>query len=149
MWNFRCSAKGAVLCSSFKMYAALILFSLLFCFATICSKRICKSHFFLKFQVLRERTIVFASFPEHSVYSKFEMFSVAILGFLFWFHLLEHPLYGNLEMFGVLILGFLCWFTATYPKSMCKSNLFFVILGAPQRKKHYCVFRGVPCIERF
>ena len=36
----------------------------------------CKSHF----QVLRERTIVIATFPEHPVYSNFEMFSVLILG---------------------------------------------------------------------
>ena len=66
----------------------------------------CKSHF----QVLRERTIVIATFPEHPVYSNFEMFSVLILGPSFWF-------------------------AVAYPKSMCKSNLVFVNLGALRRKK--------------
>ena len=59
----------------------------------------------MKFQVLRERTNVIASFPRYPVYIDFEMFSVLILGFLFWF-------------------------VMTYSKSMCKSNLFFVILAS-------------------
>ena len=75
-------------------------------FLFIYSKQMCKSHF----QVLRERTIVIATFPEHPVYSNFEMFSVLILGPSFWF-------------------------AVAYPKSMCKSNLVFVNLGALRRKK--------------
>ena len=66
--------------------------------------------FCFKFQVLRKRTNVIGSFPEHPVYSNFEMFSVLILGPSFWF-------------------------TVAYPKSMCKSNLVFVNLGALRRKK--------------
>ena len=89
------------ICSSFEMYAVLILF-----FLFIYSKKMCKSHF----QLLRERIIVVATFP-------------------------EHPAYSNFEMFSVLILGLLFWFVVTYPKSMCKSNLFFVNLGALRRKK--------------
>ena len=127
--------------------------------------------------MLLERTNVIASFPEHPVYSNFEMFSALILEFLFWL-------------------------VVTYPKRMCKINLFFVILGVPRRKndtasfswstRHkaiskclvswfyffyfhfplftqntpvkvifswnlgaprkeqcYCIFRGAPCIQQF
>ena len=70
--------------------------------------------------MLRKKTNIIASFPERSVY-------IAI------------P-----KCFGVLILGFLFWFAMTYPKSMCKRNSFFVILGAPRRKKRYCFFREHP-----
>ena len=92
-------------------------------------QRECVKVTFLKFQVLRERTNLIASFPKYPVYIDFEMFSVLILGFLFWFDFPEHPVYDNFERFSVLILGFLFRFVVTYSKSMCKSNLFFVILA--------------------
>ena len=122
-WNFRCSAKGSVLDSSFKMYAVLILFFLNFVLQVFTQRERVKVTF-LKFQVLREWTNVIASFPQHFAYSSFKMFSVLILGFSFWF-------------------------VMTYPKSMCKSNLFFVILGAPGMKKRYCFLCGAPCIWKF
>ena len=116
-WNFRCSAKGAVLYSSLKLYVVLILFLLIL---HLLKEGVYKS-VFLKFQVLRERSNVITSFLEHLVYSNFKMFSVLILGFSFSF-------------------------VVTYPKSMCKSNLYFVILCAPGRKQRYCSFCGAPCI---
>ena len=105
------------------MYAVLILFFLLL--FILFFQRFSQIFFtqivtFLKFQVLREKTNITASFTEHSVY-------IAI------------P-----KCFGVLILGFLFWFAVTYPKSMCKSNSYFVISGAPRRKKRYCFFREHP-----
>ena len=125
----------------------LFLFYFLYYFVLqLFTQRECVKSFFLKYQVLRERTNVKASFPEQLVYSNFETFSVPILGFLVWFDFPEHPVYGNFEMFRVLILGFLFWFVVTYTKSMCKSDSFFVILGAPRRKNRYCFFHGVLCI---
>ena len=74
--------------SILKMYSFLILV-FLFWFTTIHSKwftqRECVKVTLLKFQVLRERTNVIASFPEHLIYSNFEMFSVLALGVLLWF----------------------------------------------------------------
>ena len=91
-------------CSSFKMYAVLILFFHKFV-SQLFIQQECIKVTFLKFQVLRERTNLIASFPKYPVYIEFEMFSVLILGFLFWF-------------------------VVTYSKSMYKSNLFFVILAS-------------------
>ena len=116
-------------CSSFKMYAVLILFFHYFV-SQLFTQRECVKVNFLKFQVLRERTNVFVSFPKYPVYIDFEMFSVLILGFLFWFDFPEHPINYNFERFSVLILGFLFWFVVTYSKSMCKSNSFFIILAS-------------------
>ena len=113
------------------MYAVLILFFYYFVLKLF-TQRQCVKVTFLKFQVLRERSSVIASFPEHPVHSNFEMFSVLIIGFLFWLDFPEHPVYDTFEMFSVLILGLLFWFPVTYPKNMCESNLFFVILGAPK-----------------
>ena len=81
-------------CSSFKMYAVLILFFHYFV-SQLFTQRECVKVNFLKFQVLRERTNVFVSFPKYPVYIDFEMFSALILGFLFWFDLPEHPVYNN------------------------------------------------------
>ena len=60
-------------CSSFKMHSVLILALFLFYLVTINPKGICKSQFFLKFEVLRERSGVIASFVEHPVYSILKM----------------------------------------------------------------------------
>ena len=63
-----------------KMYSVLILIAL-FSFATDHPKCICKSNFFLKFQV--EGSSVIASLVEHPVCSNLEMYSVLILDFCF------------------------------------------------------------------
>ena len=105
-------------CMLFLFYLFLILFG------NYLLKDNAQKSLFWKFQVLRESTNVVGFFP-------------------------EHPLYSNFEMFSVLILGILFWFVVNYAKSMCKSNLFFVSLGAPLRKKRYCFFRGAPCIDHF
>ena len=128
-------------CMLFLFYFLIIYFVL-----KLFTQRQCVKVTFLKFQVLRERSSVIASFPEHPAHSNFEMFSVLIIRFLFWLDFPEHPVYDTFEMFSVLILGLLFWFPVTYPKNMCESNLFFVILGAPKKKKQYCFFRGAPCI---
>ena len=72
--------------SNLKMYSVLILF-LFFWFPTIHPKRFCKSHFFLKFQVLHERSSVIASFMEHPICSNFKMYGELILFFYFDFTL--------------------------------------------------------------
>ena len=88
----------------------------------------------MKFQVLRERANVIASFPEHPVYRNFEMFSVLILGFLFWFDFPEHPLYGNFGMFSVLILRYLFWFAVTYQRA-CGEVIFFCNFRCSAKEK--------------
>ena len=76
-------------CSNFKMHSFLILF-LLFQFATFNRKCVCKSHLFLKFEVLRKGSSFIAFFVEHSVCSNFKMYSVLALVFYFnWLHLIQ------------------------------------------------------------
>ena len=45
----------------------------------------CKSQFFLKFEVLREKSSDIALFVEHPVCSNFKMYTVLILKILFCF----------------------------------------------------------------
>ena len=90
-------------CRNLKIYSLLILV-FLFLFATIHPKYFSKSHLFLKFYMLRERSSDIASF-------------------------VEHPAFSNLKMYDVLIFLFLICFATFCPKSLCKSY-FLEILGA-------------------
>ena len=102
----------------------------------------------MKFQVLRKRTNVNASFPEHLICSNFEIFSVLTLGFLFQFDFLEHPVCSNFKKYSVLILFFLFWFPPIHPKCFYNSHIL-EILGALRKKQWYCFFRGEPCKQQF
>ena len=85
--------------SILKMYSLLFLV-LLFWSTTIHSKWFCKSHLFLKFWVLCERSSAIALF-------------------------VEHPLCSSFKMYTVLILFFFCDFATIYSKRMCKSHFFW------------------------
>ena len=86
--------------SILKMYSLLFLV-LLFWSTTIHSKWFCKSHLFLKFWVLWERSSAIALF-------------------------VEHPLCNSFKMYAVLILFFVLFCFATiYSKRMCKSHFFW------------------------
>ena len=118
------------------MYSLLILV-LLFWFTTIHSKWFCKSHLFLKFYVLCERSSAVVSVAVYVAVSKCMLFffydfvlqlftqrECVKVNFLKLLVLhkrtnviasfLEHPVYSSFEMFSVLILGFLFWFVVTY-----------------------------------
>ena len=84
--------------SILKKYSVLILL-FLFCCATFYPKNFCKSHFFQKFQVLRRRSSIIASF-------------------------VEHPGCSVLKMYSLFTLVFLFRFTTIHPKCFFKSHLF-------------------------
>ena len=86
--------------SILKMYSLLILV-LLFWSTTIHSKWFCKSHLFLKFWVLCERSSAIALFVEHPLCSSFKMYAVLIVFFV------------------------LFCFATIYSKRMCKSHFFW------------------------
>ena len=96
---------------------------------------------FLKFQVLREKTNVIASFPEHLLYSNFEMFrptQKACTKAINFFVILgpprrkndiasfvEHSAYSNFKMYSVSWFYFSkFWFPTIHPKFFCKSHFF-------------------------
>ena len=106
-----------------KMYSVLILF-LFFWFPTIHPKCFCKSHFFLKFQVLHERSSVIASFMEHPVCSNFKMYSELIL-FLFF------------------------WFPTIHPKCFCKSHFFLKFQVLHERSSVIASFMEHPVCSNF
>ena len=97
--NFTASFVEHPVFSNFKMYSVLMLV-FYFNFATVNPNCMCKSPFFLKFQVFREGSSFIASFVEHPVCSDFKIYSV-------------------------LILVFLCWFATVNPKYMRKIQFFF------------------------
>ena len=86
-------------CSNFKMHSVLILIFFYFNWLQLIQKSIWKSHFFLKFEVLRERSSVIASF-------------------------VERPVYNVLKIYSVLALFVLSCFVKIYQKCMYKSLLF-------------------------
>ena len=82
-WNFTCSAKEAViLLRSWSSLYTEISKCIVPCFATTYPDFMYKSHLFLKFYVLCERSSDIASV---SVCSIFKMSSLAVLLFIFWF----------------------------------------------------------------
>ena len=106
--------------SILKMYSLLILV-FLFWFTTIHLKwftqRECVKVTFLKFLVLRERTIVIAYFPEHLIYSNFEMFNILTPGFLLWFDFPKQRVCSNFKKSWF-------WFPTIHPKCFYNSHLF-------------------------
>ena len=108
--------------SILKMYSLLFLV-LLFWSTTIHSKWFCKSHLFLKFWVLCERSSAIALFVEHPLCSSFKMYTVLIL---FFFVILQ-----------------------LFTQRECVKVTFFEIPDAPRKSQCYSIFPGAPCIYQF
>ena len=139
-------------CTSFKMYTILILFFLFF-------------YFYFVLQLFTQRDWVkvtvfeitgapwknecYCIFPRAPCIKQFRNVECPHTRVLFWFDFPEHPVYSYFEVFSVLILGFLFGFAVTYPKSMCKSNLYFVILGALRRENNIAYFEEQPAHSSF
>ena len=126
------------------MYSLLILV-FLFWFTTIHLKwftqRECVKVTFLKFLVLRERTIVIAYFPEHLIYSNFEMFNILTPGFLLWFDFPEQRVCSNFKKSWF-------WFPTIHPKCFYNSHLFLKFYVLSERSSDIASFVQNPVNSR-
>ena len=133
-------------CTSFKMYTILILFFYFFIFILFCNYLL-KENFEITGAPWKNEC--YCIFPRAACIKQLRNVECPHTRVLFWFDFSEHPVYGYFEVFSVLILGFLFGFAVTYPKSMCESNLYFVILGALRRENNIAYFEEHPAHSSF
>ena len=133
-------------CTSFKMYTILILFFYFFIFILFCNYLL-KENFEITGAPWKNEC--YCIFPRAPCIKQLRNVECPHTRVLFWFDFPEHPVYSYFEVFSVLILGFLFGFAVTYPKSMCKSNLYFVILGALRRENNIAYFEEHPAHSSF
>ena len=133
-------------CTSFKMYTILILFFYFFIFILFCNYLL-KENFEITGAPWKNEC--YCIFPRAPCIKQLRNVECPHTRVLFWFDFPEHPVYGYFEVFSVLILGFLFGFAVTYPKSMCESNLYFVILGALRRENNIAYFEEHPAHSSF
>ena len=133
-------------CTSFKMYTILILFFYFFIFILFCNYLL-KENFEITGAPWKNEC--YCIFPRAPCIKQLRNVECPHTRVLFWFDFPEHPVYSYFEVFSVLILEFLFGFAVTYPKSMCKSNLYFVILGALRRENNIAYFEEHPAHSSF
>ena len=133
-------------CTSFKMYTILILFFYFFIFILFCNYLL-KENFEITGAPWKNEC--YCIFPRAACIKQLRNVECPHTRVLFWFDFPEHPVYSYFEVFSVLILGFLFGFAVTYPKSMCESNLHFVILGALRRENNIAYFEEHPAHSSF
>ena len=128
------------------MYTILILFFYFFIFILFCNYLL-KENFEITGAPWKNEC--YCIFPRAPFIKQLRNVECPHTRVLFWFDFPEHPVYGYFEVFSVLILGFLFGFAVTYPKSMCKSNLYLVILGALRRENNIAYFEEHPAHSSF
>ena len=133
-------------CTSFKMYTILILFFYFFIFILFCNYLL-KENFEITGAPWKNEC--YCIFPRAPCIKQLRNVECPHTRVLFWFDFPEHPVYGYFEVFSVLILAVFFGFAVTYPKSMCESNLYFVILGALRRENNIAYFEEHPAHSSF